>query len=612
MSRNDEILRQVVGEMSVTANPFSEWKLDGIEIGEASCACSKAGIKNICHMKNVHTGEVIIVGNCCVRKFFGEDYSGEFRRLHYKVAREERRERHREEIDAIRKMQEACGSWEKNFLDSVKNCLVNGWGLSSKQEEVYQKIRDRHSGKDSVLKASDPKIVALDSLIHVTEWEKDFLCTVKKYMVEGRELSAKQRGVFDRILRNNGLTYEKFFDIRYEGKDEVEAVVFDGLPFVPRKPQIEAYQRWKAGNYKGTVKIGTGIGKTFIGLMIHNQFPKSKMLIVVHTEALLNQWKDVFKKELGIDVGVYYGKEKDFRQVTVAIINSIRDITELDFDILILDECHHYVSDRNISLLRYNTFDKILALSATPERDDLAHKMLFDICPLVYEYDQSEGINDGHLSRYNVVNVGTSFIDEAENADYQNYSSIIRQAMEAFETLDNIKSSLINSELARQAMSAIVRRRILIADNMSKVAKAVEIVEGSKFDRCFIFNEFIKTANKSYEILKSHGYKVGLYHSKLKAKDRKDMLKKFKDGDYNIIVAVKALDEGVDVPSADLAVIVGRTKQVRQSVQRSGRILRKKPTASTIYNIYVRGTADEKWLRNSLLGMSGASKIEWR
>ena len=92
---------------------------------------------------------------------------------------------------------------------------------------------------------------------------------------------------------------------------------------------------------------------------------------------------------------------------------------------------------------------------------------------------------------------------------------------------------------------------------------------------------------------------VGIYHSKMSLKERTAMLSEFKDNIYKVIVCVKALDEGIDIPELEMAIITAGTSVKRQQIQRIGRVLRKnddKP--SKIYQIYVKDTKEVDWVNS--------------
>jgi len=101
-----------------------------------------------------------------------------------------------------------------------------------------------------------------------------------------------------------------------------------------------------------------------------------------------------------------------------------------------------------------------------------------------------------------------------------------------------------------------------------------------------------------------------IYHSEVK--DKEKVLQDFKDNKFKIMIAVKALDEGMNIPDLDFAIITSSSKQERQRIQRIGRLLRyKENKVATIYNLYCEGTKEEEWLRESLQSFD-KNRIFWR
>ena len=119
--------------------------------------------------------------------------------------------------------------------------------------------------------------------------------------------------------------------------------------------------------------------------------------------------------------------------------------------------------------------------------------------------------------------------------------------------------------------------------------------------RLLIFNERIREAEGLFADLKSAfpDVRFGLEHSELPTRQRNQVLKRFRTGDVQILVSVKALIEGLDVPEIDAAVSVASTSSVRQRIQSLGRALRRRfdeedADARRIHILYVADTADEE------------------
>ena len=100
-----------------------------------------------------------------------------------------------------------------------------------------------------------------------------------------------------------------------------------------------------------------------------------------------------------------------------------------------------------------------------------------------------------------------------------------------------------------------------------------------------------------------------VYHSKRSAKLRKEALRKFKEGEVNVLCSTKALNQGFDVPNANVGVICGLTSKALSMVQRVGRLIRfEEGKKGLVYVLYVKDSQEEKWLKNSVQKLNG---VKW-
>ena len=92
-------------------------------------------------------------------------------------------------------------------------------------------------------------------------------------------------------------------------------------------------------------------------------------------------------------------------------------------------------------------------------------------------------------------------------------------------------------------------------------------------------------------------------------KERKKALKRFKEDDVNILCSTKALNQGFDIPNANIGIICGLTSKALSMVQRIGRLIRyEEGKTGKIYIIYVKDTQEEKWLNKSVADLKG---VKW-
>ena len=127
-----------------------------------------------------------------------------------------------------------------------------------------------------------------------------------------------------------------------------------------------------------------------------------------------------------------------------------------------------------------------------------------------------------------------------------------------------------------------------------------------------VFHEDIDSASQIYKILEQRKNKVAIYHSEMSPQLRRLNLKKFRKGLIDVLVCIRALDEGVDIPEAEVAVIAAATNSRRQRIQRIGRVVRKNPGKDTarIYSVYATDSERDILLQESN-SFAGVAKVKW-
>lgn len=356
--------------------------------------------------------------------------------------------------------------------------------------------------------------------------------------------------------------------------------------------QKEAMMSWIENDGKGIVESPTGSGKTFLGLDSTSTYRHHKVLILVHTSALLHQWKEKMKEYLNLDVGLIGdGFSVPDENITIAIINSVRNYVSESYDLLIVDEVHHLASEENIKFLNNNVFDRILGLSATVVREDERHKLLN--LPTVFKYSQEKAIDDKVLAKYKEENIPVEMIPE-ERMKYDQYTTFINQYYPEFSgQVFNRNSKGFNPILTRLRKDINSRKKLLL-NNPLKIDKTLDLVEVNATKRILIFTEYVSMAEDISNKLNKLGYKNKTYTTRTK---NQETIREFTDGVFNILIAVKCLDEGLDVKDADCVIIVGGSSVKRQQIQRVGRSLRyEKDKESMVYNLYTINTKEEDWL----------------
>jgi len=374
--------------------------------------------------------------------------------------------------------------------------------------------------------------------------------------------------------------------------------------------QLEALEQWNRNNYHGTIKAITGSGKTYVGIEVLNQCIE-KTLIVVPTIALLHQWVTMIHNNSSKSVSCVGDGNYDLNgDVVVAVVNSIREreFPTGFFELLIVDEIHRICSEKNFNILDKNKFKKVLGLSATPERIDNKDVKMFEIAPIVYEYGFEDGIKDNVVSNFEIIDRIVYLKSSEDITKLEELNSIIKDCYEKFGY--NFRSVLacakvsgwsMQKKIALAMLNASRARKYLLQSHPSKDEELLKIVNSEGGHKILIFTEFIEIANRILINLKSKGFVCGIYSSKEKSNTNADTLQKFKDGKIKILIAVKCLDEGLNVPDVEIGIVHSGNSTRRQMTQRIGRIVRfKDKRIARIYQIIIGDSIEEKWANERL------------
>jgi superfamily II DNA or RNA helicase len=228
-----------------------------------------------------------------------------------------------------------------------------------------------------------------------------------------------------------------------------------------------------------------------------------------------------------------------------------------------------------------------LGLTATPERQD-ARELLLDelIGPIVYRKDIVD-LSGDWLAEYDTQVVYVDLTPE-ERAEYERerctYRAFLAKhqiQMQSPEGWGMFIQRASRSAEGRRAMDAYYKQRRIALAPKGKLDYLGAILSQHAHDRVLVFTQENATA---YAIAKR--FLLPIITHQTRVKERSHILASLKDGTYNAIVTSKVLNEGVDVPDANVAVVLSGSGSVREHVQRLGRILRKKEGKSaTLYEL---------------------------
>jgi superfamily II DNA or RNA helicase len=380
----------------------------------------------------------------------------------------------------------------------------------------------------------------------------------------------------------------------------------------PRDWQVAALALWKQ-RYRGVVSVVTGGGKTLFAQMCMIAFkerhPRGQVVILVPTVALLDQWIVSVTEDLGIQedaIAQFSGASKAqmLGEVNLFVINTARELHRYTRDasetMLIVDECHRAGSEENARALKGSHL-ATLGLSATPERqydEGFRTKIEPALGPIIYRYGYRDAFRDGVICPFELVNVRIT-LQDSEEAQYSRLSKAIRRAASTGEPEEKIAALL----RMRAAVSARAAMRVPVA---------AAIAEQHRHERTLIFHERIDSASTLHSVLAQRGHNVTIYNTSISSVVRRDNLRLYRRGIFDILVSCRALDEGVNIPETSLAIIASSTASLRQRIQRLGRVLRPAPgkKAAKIVTLYATDIEEER-LQVESQRLNAITKTTW-
>lgn len=385
-------------------------------------------------------------------------------------------------------------------------------------------------------------------------------------------------------------------------EDQIGFAVDKYLPIKPslsiklRDYQEEAVSAWISNNYKGIVSLPTGSGKTVVGIAAVVRNPVWT-LVVAFTREQMRQWRDHFIKGCSASpgiIGLFYSDEKRIAPITISTYQTaFRHIEKLSqyFQLLIVDEVHHLPADkfRAIALGMFSPYR--LGLSATVTREDGRHEELFPLMGgVVYHKSPQELVEAGYLSPYRIETIKVDLTPD-ERKKFEELRKKYRELSRGMEFEELVKAAKNGDELAAEALKVRSELRQLIHNAKKKIEKVKEIVskELQKGSKILVFTQYIEQAEELGKVL---GAPVVTGETEKKVRDRNFQL--FREGLERVLVLTTVGDEGVDIPDANVGIIVAGTGSKRQFIQRLGRLLRpKEGKQAVLYEIVARGTPEE-------------------
>jgi superfamily II DNA or RNA helicase len=399
-----------------------------------------------------------------------------------------------------------------------------------------------------------------------------------------------------------------------------------GLAALELRPwQAEALAVWSQ-TLRGVVEAVTGTGKTRLALAAVRLVVErgGVVLILVPTLGLLDQWvrelAAVVPRERIGRLGGGRSDDLDHHRVLVATPQSAAELPiEPPFGtvgLLVADEAHRLGAPTWAGALK-DAFELRLALTATFEREDdgLIEVLEPYFGGVVHRYGYAEAARDGTIAPFDVTLVGVPLTHD-EQRRHDDLDARVRRltaSLAASGALPREPRALIaalaaivseaersgrdgaQSRAAREYLSAVRERRAVAAGARRKTEVVAALAPALAGHRTLVFTDTVEQAEAVVGRLRARGAPAATLHGELDARARRSRLARFGRGELLVLAAPRVLDEGVDLPDADVAVALSAFRTRRHLVQRLGRVLRLKADGRSAHLVllHASGTLED-------------------
>ena len=480
--------------------------------------------------------------------------------------------------------------------------VFRSWGDSSEIE----RIRLKENAFYSIWHDTEPNIKVL-KFPNITD-----------ALIERYRRKPANFAIDDEQFAKRMLTYaSKISDISSTYGGPIGARVPDDITF--REYQKDAISVWVGENYRGIYDMATGTGKTLTGLGAISKLSEDlddvlAVIIVCPYQHLVEQWvEDIVRFNIKPIIAYGDSPQKDWKK---RLSRAVRDqklrrdksffclvctnatfakdyvqdeISKIQSSILlVVDEAHNFGA-RTYARLLDDRFTYRLALSATlnRHRDDEGTAMLYDFFgKKCIEYSLDRAIDEDKLTKYKYYPIPVYLTDEElekyEQKSYEMSKCLIKGKDGKYRL--NKRGEILAMERARIVAGASQKLETLreyiapyAKDNNILVYCGATNVIDEKADYSSIDEEDVRQIEAVTRILGNEfGMEVAKFTSEENMETRATIKEQFQKGDrLQAIVAIKCLDEGVNIPGIRTAFILASTTNPKEYIQRRGRVLRK-------------------------------------
>lgn len=363
-----------------------------------------------------------------------------------------------------------------------------------------------------------------------------------------------------------------------------------------RPYQEEALEKWRSNGYTGIIALPTGAGKTVIAIAGIAELGV-KTLVVVYTKEQVKQWIEAIRHftNAGAMVGAYYSDEKRLAPITVTTYQTTHrhlKVFSRNYAFVVYDEAHHLPADKFKAISIGLAAPYRLGLSATVEREDGKHEEIFPLIGgVIFSLTPGELTRQGYLATYVIRTRKVKLLDN----ERKRYEELRRkyQALSRGRTFQELlEAAKKGDKSAIEALRVHKEMVKLVQHSEAKLREAERIInsELAKGSKIIVFTQLKSQAEEIAR--RVNGL---LLHGGLDKTRRARILDTFKRSKTGVLVVTTVGDEGLDIPDANVGILLSGTGSHRQFIQRLGRLLRPKPGKNTavLYEVIAAGTSEE-------------------
>ena len=366
----------------------------------------------------------------------------------------------------------------------------------------------------------------------------------------------------------------------------------------PFPHQAEALDAWRRGARRGVVVLPTGAGKSYVAELAIAETQRST-LVVAPTLDLMNQWFALLAAAFGPEhVGAVGGGSHDVRPLTVTTYDSAylhMDHLGARFGLVVFDECHHLPGAAYAQAAEFAIAPYRLGLTATPERTDGGHARLDALIgPVVYRREIQELTGD-YLADYEVVRLRVELTPDERRAHdlaRAEYRAFVQQhglRMSRPDGWGQFLALTSRSAWGRSAWRAWQEQRRIPLQCAAKLLVLEDLLRQHAADQVIVF-----TADNDTVYRIARRYLLPAITHQTPTTERQAILAALQAGALRGVVTSRVLNEGVDIPTASVGLVLSGSSSVREHVQRLGRILRKgEGKAAILYELVTADTGEE-------------------